>query len=529
VHENTVEGDVLAGAARRDVGLVDAGSMLDVRVVDEHGSAVPGALVRVLSAGGAQQSSAETDKKGLAQIAAAAGSTLLTTSQGFAISTLEVSRISTQPVLIRLHPEGTIAGVVVDSTGVPAGSGVFVLALPKNALISGGEAALRALRGDPTQHLASTDQKGRFLLDRLDPTIMYSLACGGSGRVQFRTLPDVKPSQGEVEIVAGWGYAEIICLVDDHGEPLSDDLVHSPSRKFEAGCLEPSVLPVHSGSAAALLACPEIEFANKLPACRVYAYVGPVPLTSVGPNFYSSTLAGCDPVEISFLARPIGLALETTKVAYHCAPEEHGSIEISFSRGGGPVLAAPGEEAPSGLLVLEPRNGAAIKCPVREKLFGPQVVEGIPFGQYQARFVAQRSTFTFPPAEKPSVPLRVEKGVAHFDISLDDSGEVDIEVRDESGVIISGQIVIHMGGPPTIYQVHTTIGGVEVVPGTRAVPNATMRTFRAPPYTLSGIAPGRHFLALREPFRADASGVEDSTIMVEVGKRTKVLFTPQPK
>jgi hypothetical protein len=454
---------------------------------------------------------------------------LVTTASGFAVSILDLPRASPTPVVIRLQREGAISGVVVDTTGAPAGADVFVLAIPAGSPLNDGEVALRALRGDRRQRLTATDHDGRFRLDQLEPSIKYSLACGGSGRLQMRPVQGIRPNQGDVEIVAGWGYGEIICLVDDHGDPLSDELIHSPSRKFEVGCLDSSILPVHSGSATSLLACPEIEFANGQAGCRVYLFAAPVALANVGPNFYSGTLSGCDPVNAQFLAGPITSPLERTKIVFRCAPEEHGSIAVSFTIDGRPAPRTDGEEFPGGLLVLEPKSGPAIRCPVSEGDLGKQIVRGIPFGLYQARFVAQRSSFTFPSGEKPPLSLRVDKQVAQFDIALDATGGVDIEVRDEHGAAVSGPIAIDFGGPPTIYLEKTTISDVEVPPGTRVVPNSTMRRFAAAPYGVSGISAGKHFVMLREPFRADASGVDNSTIVVEAGKRTRVLFTPKPK
>ncbi len=194
----------VAAADVADVGVLrlQAGGMLNGRVIDAYGTPVPDATVTVIGGasrlpgarGGASATTATTDADGrFAFEGLKGGATKFRVSKPGYLSTdsdsIDPNTLASELVL-RLGAGGTIAGVVINGRREPLGS-VKVY-----------------LKGEPKSAQTETDGRGRFVFDELPEGVYtvrtFTFAKPGEERRPEPVIEDVEVSPGgsvEVELV----------------------------------------------------------------------------------------------------------------------------------------------------------------------------------------------------------------------------------------------------------------------------------------------------------------------------------------
>jgi hypothetical protein len=348
--------------------------------------------------------------------------------------------------------------------------------------------------------MTRTDPSGRFTLTGLSPSLNYRFFAGGLGYVAFDEHLTVVPSSNDfVELVARPVYGAIVAPRDVNGnEPRAgpfDGFLDSATAEAQHAHL------LHASKwTPTLLGVESTEPAGLAYYDRYLFFTTDHELGPAIPIRYRVRIPGYKAVDVAIGAGRAVDAVPRHVVTLPAASDGFGVVAVQM---GPPRKAWAWDEVASGRecrLLLE-STGSEPRFEVRLKALAPsglEVIEGVPYGDYLAKFVAPHDLFTYPHSGDPPILLRVGPRPAVMDVSIPDLGAIELRVLTADGLLYAGAL---MGT-----HVHITDGHMGAF------------YFSRPPYRFDLVPPGEYRFALDnlspdiEPRSVLVDAVEPATV-----------------
>lgn len=346
------------------------------------------------------------------------------------------------PVVVELRTAGSVTGRVVFADGRPAGAEITVCTRT-------AEPTSRRIRmfkeGYPVLECASTDAKGRFKVEGLDPYRAYTFVAGGRGLAMHpftqrtKTTPALQTE--DLVIVVGRTYGALVVLTHEDGSPLRINkelrggqgvrpISPAPSHWVIAGSTPFSIARVLDGTRLS---------PNDFVVPLVYTHsTGETPLgqritLSIDLPFYH-------PTEVDV---PLGvLNSDSDLFQVRLKPVAEPFAEVIFdlkwpAQIGGATTRPPKEEYvlprsikdACGAVVVNDTAGRTLALSPVE-LGAPFILEQLPQGTYRARFVSEVGWCEQPDRRSAGIEFRVGEKRARVPIDLTSYGGVELTILD---------------------------------------------------------------------------------------------------
>lgn len=468
-----------------------------IRVRSNTGSVIPRASVWLLAP--AAMRLGETDALGVfeSRLPEAGAFVLAATAQGHVTASLSYEAEPPAEVEFELEVESEITGVVTWSDGHESAVGCSVAAWvdgyrPDRAAFE------QVRRGVPVPNLvmATTAEAGAFTLRGLSARSRYTLTAATIGGLVLHEAQGNAPGGGSARLELAPVFAGIVQLQEVNQRPLragskvygrgpgwfqvaeegeAETIIGIPSACFlildsDLSSLSPTTMPVQM----VLLSAPS----------RSQLLDGVV---------YEVEVPGYDPVWSSLRIPPLSGRPKTFTLFLSPNAAEWGTLHVRVE---GPSLEIQPDGAGKllGLLQLVDENGRLVGTPIPKPVGRTVVVEGIPYGRYQARLRLLDGS-GYLPAEDRTAPVTIGKDVAQLVLDATTRGCMLVRLNHTGGQSYEGAAVIRLYGPQ----------------------GTTYVTFDEAPYALEALAPGTYTVYLDSiPGRADL-GTAKASVTVDPG------------
>ncbi|MDP6762869.1 MAG: hypothetical protein QF903_06145 [Planctomycetota bacterium] len=481
-----------------------------VRVTDEAGEPIPGATVEV-RVGGRVISSGTTGGEGAWIEAAPPGApapmTVWATASGFLPGRREVEAWPDAGVEIALATEGVIAGRVTLRDGRAVGEPLRVVAIRTGRLPT-RENIASVMESGEEGGTVLTDESGAFRLGGLSFPGHYDLVVGGAGTLRPKVERYVATNGRFITLHVTTLYGVILSLREPDGSPLRVN-----DHLFMMGIGRPvfdifGIEWVSGAPASAVLAGVDRALIERRDLGeRLFLFAGDGWGEEIGPITFATTYPGYEPFEATLTARRLDAGFAREELTVEPTAAGFGIVDIVIDgwkcERFPPFVASIFGEA---VLWLEPE---APGPPMQFSVSGfgagePVRVEGVPYGTYLACLRDAGRSFTRGPREERELvdslqPLVV--GPAPAVLRVDRSLRGSVEVHVHPGELASQTTHLTLGTSPASY--------------TRPRRFRRIENFEKPPYIISGLLPGRHFLLIQAPF---SKGLEkdDPSLVFEI-------------
>ncbi len=396
---------------------------------------------------------------------------------------------------IQLEYDGHIAGAVLQDGGARGvESGIQVAAWPDGFSPTRSQLS-EVLSGRFVPGISHTQtlEGGAFVLDGLDPSQRYSLSAGGKGKLaRFSNLStppvqSVLPSNIPVEILVDSLYGVRIRLRGAGGATLrTSPRVHGGGTTWEMSeaVIDDTVKDVSSAAMhLALLGISEINSLRVGPegstpwGDRIVLFRSEFARDRLGPLLYSVSAAGYQPVWTEFDLPSLENGLSSLQIELAPNVDEWGKVRILCSDSGG-ALFSPVKSSSQwfGKLTLNHESGSRYEVAVHTPDAGGEVIDGVPCGEYNVRFVTRAGTHYHPKSlNSPwKVSVQSSQAITDIDIPLEGLSGVVLEPFDETGAPFTGQVTLNLTRDIGLSQGRVSHSAF----------------FPRPPYVFNGLNPG---------------------------------------
>jgi|GEM_PF-4474034 len=422
--------------------------VLAVRIVDDNGAPIPGAVCRQAPAWSVIGTA---DQSGRTKVALENEQGDITiTAPKFAVRHCELPRYRDgSEVIVVLEQEGVILGRAVDTLGRPAVEGLRVVAQPLGAAPE-GDSLLRALDGGGPVKGCTTSADGTFRLEGLILGERYQILVAGNGLLgvarQVISAPasTVDASDGVV-VSLSTVYGIILNVLEEGGEalrlsPLLRGRWVGTPRPLDSSV---GIVPA-DGLIPLLLGRPGSGDYRGGPYSRLFLFVTSAPLG--------------DSIDLKFQAQVPGYQEFDGLVAARRVTSSVAKVDIELARevGGGfgalelrlmplefadTALPSPPNQSQLPELVLtDVETGKELHAELSEIGRGFQRIEGVPYGVYRARFSGPGRFFEWRGADEGPVFVNVGPQTAEFEVDIRGLGSFQLKGRFADGTGYSGPI-----------------------------------------------------------------------------------------
>lgn len=414
-----------------------------------------------------------------------------------------------------------IVGRVIESDGSRPEAQVLVLAWATDLHQDGITHAIHAMAGEPTEHLASTELDGTFLIPDLSDGVEYSIAAGGSGYVAVDHQQTARVGDPPITITVERVYGAIVSFLDPVGASINLNRFSPGGVRYQAGSRERGLKPYPVKSASAILAGIHDLPDDKVDHCKQFMMTTEQHLGDTITNYVTLRVPGYDTAEKEFPASWLAKGLGEVVVTLEPSATKWGTIAVDFVRrdNNEDKLVAP----LAGQLYLS--GTEKLSFAIRDGVDQSAILDGIPYGTYSWRFAAEYSEFMFPPKGHDLQRIDVGSMSARIKVEVPSCGELDVAVRTSDGLLYDGPAVVTIGvGVPRVSRKGERLGTREVEEGTTIIKHAASVRFESSPYRLTGLPAGHYFLRLEHPFRAQLVD-NDSVVSIQEKEATSVEFS----
>ncbi|MDA1265828.1 MAG: carboxypeptidase-like regulatory domain-containing protein [Planctomycetota bacterium] len=334
-----------------------------------------------------------------------------------------------------LRKAWAVTGKVVGPTGHPVDGKVRVIALAgRDSLTTSAVASSLAGLGPlPT---TTADANGDFVIDGLDAGEAYRLFAGGGGYIAANHFAQpVRPADGQhvlVEVRPVYG-VRILLREEDGGKlALSEQL----NGKWHG---TPSTPPgakiiVSGGWTAALLGLGPQESRSAFD--KTYYFQNKVEAPEGLPLSYSAHLPGYEEVDVKITAMRAAADLEDIELRLtRVGDGGFGRITVWLDPPEAVEVVLPsGDNHRRSQLYLTEQDGGRL---IRAQLVGLENgfvdIEGLPHGDYWARFRAPHQLFREPSGDLPGRLVVVADEPVDFRVGVDQLGSLSFTLQDSAG------------------------------------------------------------------------------------------------
>lgn len=488
------------------------------RIRSSNGS-IPESATIVIAAsadGDAPGSAWPADDDGVVRIpmrSATAGS-WTARAPGFTPAVLSIAEVrqraeQTGRVEIILDPLGSLAGTVQWTDGRPA-VGVTVLGWPRTAFPSLADvfAALTSEPGPTGGGLlsATSDDGGRFVLSGAEPDRTYLLTAGAAGVLGGWGLASVSDSpRRATRLTVKAHYAVLVERRDEHGALLpppsasfgSDHIARLADGHAESVILDPihlALLGLSSpgwdpGSSGVL-----VGFTTE----RDAAAVGPLVFHANQPGFVSQR------AEFAVPRTTHGLQVVTITMQPAAEPGGRVYVELVGAQSGATAAVAFGDDRMPRLRLQHKGTGRVTDCPLRVAGEGPLLLDGVPFGPYEATLLTRHDLARLQPEGSREIVVGPTPATLIFD--LRSLGRLEIILEDDVARLVAARAMFN-------------------VASTSAPALNSWTAFGSPPYVLEGLTPGEYTILLYALDEPDGTGARMVRATVAAGEDTWVSIS----
>ena len=431
---------------------------------------------------------------------------LVIVATGFATLDLEVADSTPRHLDAVLVSEGTIRGRVLTASGLPPPVPITVIAKRGGVPLDQHDWVRGYFAADPSVARATTDERGEFRIVGLARNAKYALFAGGPSWLMEQPKLDIACDVEPVALIVEHVLAVTFIVRDKGtGQPLLMSPESWKATRLTRG-IESSAqrtLPF-AGTVSAFLA--GVPFAaERAPRNRVtHIVVGDDDSKTAGPIVVRITVPGTSEVEARAVATSIEHGIPEVDVWVPYSDVKRGSLRVVFiGEPTGGWRAAQHAVSPLQLR-MESGDGKGLVYSMAEPTTTDLVLRDIPVGDYTAWFVAHGAGFRFPAIAESTLPVTIREEVeAQLAIDLTGTGSIDFDVVDEQGRPFEGLLryVLRRLEPTP----HEAIGGI-----------------RAPPYSMSCLAPGMYEVESVLLTPSASSERNSNRFEVRIGETTKV-------
>ena len=491
---------------------------LAVCVSDAAKHPIAAARVAVRSGAVSQEVNA-TDALGRSALALASAEPfeLVVRAPGFALETVLVTPPFPESVEVKLVPEEHIAGRVVLADGSSAGSGITVIAWPRDSSTREALIAQRAQNADLGTLASASSSDGSFRLDGVRPDTEYLITAGGMGLMPGASQGElhgdlaVRAGAKDVRLLLYPAYgADLVVVERGSGKSIDvsrEQLDPTPQIVNQ----DPDAHPAAVGSAGAILAGLSLPDDPAALGHLQFLFVTEKQKPAVGPMSYSRTVPGYQPLSISFSIAP--LAHGPDNVRAELMPQMHGYGVIQVRLSGLPDLGddtrLPVSQA--GTVYLHDAAGHAISFTYPSFAERERTLSHVPFGRYTVVFAAQNGSLRCPASGEAPIEVDVGPKPAEVELDLSRAGSIRLEIRRPNGELYDGSAQL------------------ELIPDVGRMLSAVVDLTNCQ-CELSALAPGKYTLRLLAPFHMDRDAALSSEQRVEVRsaeQTTVIAITPR--
>ncbi len=441
------------------------------------------------------------DERGVLFIEEAGPQTIIVSHPGYATRSDWVDALEGEQHSVRLAPEGRIRGRVVGQDGGAVGAGWFVLAWETTRGEPASRHASRALAGDPSTFLCSTDQEGSFEIGSLTPGTKYTLGAAGYGALSGEPLAGIVPGDENVVLAVEAAYGILVRLADADGGPMRASsrgsrglIIQLPSEsdglRFGSSTLRHLLFPDRTERAAdeVLIVVTATDGRSAVEGLRVRA-----------------RYPGYDPLDVEVVAFPLHNGLAQYDVSLMRRVDGFGNLVLTFLRC--PLTAAGSSRTlfPEGHVSLLSDEGSTLEYFLSGFSDREERIEGIPFGSYRILVSAASGSIVHPVPGEDFQTIAIGIDPVHLALDLGHLAALELDVLDESGDAYSGPIQLLLGK------------GFGIRPGAGG-----MVFFESRPYRFSALAPGTYALFGLLPSLASADGQNLQEIELEPGQHRRL-------
>lgn len=396
-----------------------------------------------------------------------------------------------------LEPGDRICGVALTSTGAPPRKPVRVLAFSRERELDGlAQNVDRLSENDPSLLLTTTDESGAFCLDGARRDELHVLACGGHGYADRRGVTTVQAGTTDVSISLTRLFGVAVQFIDGTGV---DEVQSLGGRTLEGWCEAPDSSFHGATGIDVWLSGLDPKWSSVPAGMLLWVYRSDSEADTLGPIRLNHELAGFVAGVERFHAGSLAAEVPTHVVALQPVRSGRGTVEVVFSSRAATAEASRVRQLEEGELRLSDPDGNVWDFLVKAGSDGRAQVPGVPFGRYSARYVSP--PFQFPGRAEPGIELHVDSDGSRFEVPLDGTGWLRLQLRRRDGTAYSGHVQL------TLFHGE----GQAETSGRRQSPVSLGRSVDAP-HVVEGLAPGRYTaLAVMPTFESD------------VGKRFIVL------
>jgi len=437
-------------SSKQESALLERESYL-VQVFRRGGGPVADALIEVGTEKSLVVPAGHTDQSGAARVQINGRMALLVSARGFVThSALIDSSANPGSCRVELEPAVSVTVEVVLESGMPAPSGIRLVAW----ILGGGESPTSIARGALTATSASlaaaTDDRGIAVIEGISPTHEYRISAGGHGyssrgdRREPRGGVLIPPGATEARLVVYCAYGLELLLVDastgspaevshaSWGAPVFTTMLDSAATQ----CLPDSVESLLCGITPAE--------ARPTLAHQAFLFTSAQCEGEIGPFQVRLALAGYEQVEVSRMIPR--LTDSPTRLVVKVQPLGGGFGDIIFRFHQGAAFSetrSSGSVLPDAFLHLSNGNGFEQKYAVKS-MIGEARVDSIPYGQYRMTIVSLNGAFRWPASSDAAALVVVSDKPEVVTIDLSTFSTLRLEILDVDGRLYTGILQLEL-------------------------------------------------------------------------------------
>ena len=343
---------------------------------------------------------------------------------------------------IVLHPGNAISGRVFWAQSQRPAIGFTIYAFQDGQYPS--RDALRVAREKAQSAelvYADAGSNGEFTLAGLAPGSHYSLVAAGDGGCARPSLVGVVPGARPVQLPCVPMYAITIHLMDDTGNPMMvSDGVYGDGPSLD--CKDTHVLSLTRTPVELLLIGGDHEVVSRNFSASIqrFEFLGDDETHESIPVEYSVRPAGYEQTTASLRAQRVRGPVPDENVKVHRRAKGWGTIVINNRSYCAGLSVADGNSTRYATVRMVSESGENVYLALDKPCAPEVVVNGVPFGTYQARVTFDDWQHSFPAAG--AFEVIVGGGRTAFDIDAQEIGSVLVRVFEEDGTEYEGAIGI---------------------------------------------------------------------------------------